>query len=101
MSKATRIKGPFNPIMGFRTSPVGRVGSLRQRSEGITARHTPTPKTRAFKLTKTQRKELKAMAVKGNDPMHPSPRKDTRINTGTAYIMGLVSSIIHTPEQQL
>ena len=104
MSKANRIKGKFDPVLGARNPSQKRVASLVQRNLGITERHEPTLSLRIVPyLTKTTRKAMKkAMKkVKGYDSKHPSAIKDEKQNIGYAKIMGLISTITTTPEVSL
>lgn len=98
MSKSNRIKGVFVESLGFRVQTAASIDSLQQRQEGITERHTPKPKLGVFKVTKTQRKQLRKYAVKGNAECHPLHRQATVEERGYAKIMGLVSPVYTQPE---
>jgi hypothetical protein len=101
MSKANRVKGKFNPSLGYRERSAERIVSLYLRSEPVGDRHKPTPSLGVPKITKTQRKlvsQLKKLN-KGTDEMHPLARKAERSEVGYGIIVGLVSSVTRTPEQ--
>lgn len=102
MSKGNRIKGRFNRVLNYRVSTIARSMSLAQRKEGITTRHKVKPSKRAVpKMTKTMRKAMLRLknTTKGKDPNHPLEVTEVKCNHGASKILGLISSVIHTPEQ--
>lgn len=99
MSKSNRIKGAFDKVIGCRASSPERIESLALRTTGITERHAPTPRKGLPKMTKRMRKAMRSPLFKGQDEQHPLARKADVHERGYAKIMGLVSSVIHTPEQ--
>ena len=98
MSKSNRSKGKFCSMVGCRIASPERETELQLRKEqGLMWYHTPQKSTtNNFKLTKTQRKEFRALA-KPQHVDHPLQRKATLMERGHGIYMNLVS-LLNKPE---
>ena len=97
MSKSNRIKGKYCYVTGCRGASMERENELFSRKLGLTAAHKPVRSTsNNFKLTKTQRKALRALA-KPQHVDHPLQRKATLMERGHGIYMNLVS-LLNKPE---
>ena len=86
-------------MVGCRIASPERETELQLHKEkGLMWYHTPQESTtNNFKLTKTQRKSIKALKVLSTNPDHPLQRKATLMERGHGIYMNIVS-LLNKPE---